>query len=80
MKSFEERLKRLEEINQEIANGSLGLNESVRNFELGIQLAKSLEKELARIEKRVEILNNRSDEPEESPNLELFSGFEETPE
>ncbi len=74
MKSFEERMGRLEEINQSIRQGQLPLTESVKLFEEGIQLSRSLEKELSQMEQRVEILKNSPDpdKKEEEPELELF--------
>ncbi|HOV63595.1 MAG TPA: exodeoxyribonuclease VII small subunit [Spirochaetia bacterium] len=72
MKSFEERLKRLEELNEKLKAGSIGLEEAVGIFEEGIRLAKGLEKDLAKIERRIEILVNEPEKPEDKPNLELF--------
>ena len=47
MKSFEERLTRLEELSEKIKDGNIPLEEAVALFEEGINLAKGLEKELA---------------------------------
>jgi len=76
MASFEERLKRLEEIGEQIRQGSLPLEESISLFEEGIKLARSLEKELAKIERRVEILVNRPEATDEPPQLELFNDLD----
>ena len=73
MKTFEERLKRLEELNDTMREGKLPLEEAVSCFEEGIKLAKGLEKDLTKIERKVEILVNKPDTPEDTPNLELFS-------
>jgi exodeoxyribonuclease VII small subunit len=72
MKSFEERLTRLEEINEEIQNSNIPLEKAVTLFEEGIGLSKGLEKELEKIERKIEILVNKPDKPEEKPELELF--------
>ena len=74
MKSFEERLVRLEELNEKIDEGNLPLEEAVALFEEGIALARGLEKELSKVERKIEILvdNAQSDEENEQPNLELF--------
>lgn len=72
MKSFEDRLARLEEINGKISEGEIPLEEAVSFFEEGIKLAKGLEKELAKIERKIEILVNEPETPEETPNMELF--------
>lgn len=78
MKTFEERLERLEEVTREIKGGELPLSEAVGRFEEGIKLAKALEKDLEKLEKKVEILLNPAltPTPAEEPNLELFSGLE----
>jgi exodeoxyribonuclease VII small subunit len=74
MKSFEDRLARLEELNEEINAGNVPLEEAVALFEEGIKLARGLEKELAKVERKIEILVDDTQEigPEGSPNLELF--------
>jgi len=77
MKSFEERLSRLEEVSEKIKGGDIPLEEAITLFEEGIKLAKSLEKELSKIEKKVEILVNQPESPQEAPVLELFSNLEE---
>jgi exodeoxyribonuclease VII small subunit len=72
MKSFEERMTRLEELNENLRKGSLPLEEALGTFEEGMKLAKGLEKELSKIERKIEILVNEPDTPGEKPNLELF--------
>lgn len=57
MKSFEERLGRLEEISQ-LVNDQCPLEEALSLFEEGLDLSRGLEKELAKIERKVEILKN----------------------
>lgn len=80
MKSFEERFKRLENLSEKLREGQIPLEEAVSIFEEGMKLAKELEKELAKIERKVEILVN---EPEkkggtaEEPALELFPELED---
>lgn len=73
VKKFEERLSHLEELNEKMKTGNIPLDEAVQLFEEGIGLAKSLEKDLSKIERKIEILVNEPDSPEEEPNLELFS-------
>ncbi len=72
MKGFEERLSKLEEITEQIQSGDLPLEQAVELFERGVTLARGLEKDLAKIERKIEILTNRPDTPEEPPELELF--------
>lgn len=72
MKNFEERLERLEELAETIKSPSLPLEDALSVFEEGIKLAKALEKELARIEAKVEILTTKSADEAGAPVLELF--------
>jgi exodeoxyribonuclease VII small subunit len=74
MKNFEERLERLEELGDTIRKPDIPLDEALKAFEEGIRLARTLEKDLEKVESRIEILmNNSEDPPEESPELELFA-------
>lgn len=72
MKSFEERLRRLEELSEKIREPELALEEAVAAFEEGVKLSKGLEKDLDRIEARVEILLNQPEPPDGKPELGLF--------
>ena len=69
---FEERLARLEAISEDLRRGQLGLESATGLFEEGIILARGLEKDLSRIERRVEILVNAPDAAGDTPVLELF--------
>ena len=77
MKTFEERLARLEELSEKIKEGDLPLEEAVSLFEEGIELSKGLEKELSKIERKVEVLINRPTEASEKPKMELFPEFDD---
>lgn len=72
MQSFEEKLERLEELSEQIKQGELSLDQAVSLFEEGIKLAKTLEKELAKVERKVEILLNNPTEQADKPTLDLF--------
>jgi len=72
MKGFEERLERLEEISELIRDGKLPIENALELFEEGMKLSKSLEKELTRIERRVEVLTNQPETAEDTPVFELF--------
>lgn len=72
MRKFEERLSRLEELAEKLREGEIPIEEATAYFEEGIKLARGLEKDLSRIERKVEILVNEPATPEEEPNLELF--------
>ncbi|MCL1954628.1 MAG: exodeoxyribonuclease VII small subunit [Brevinematales bacterium] len=77
MKSFEERLGRLETLGEQIRRTDIPLDEALKAFEEGIRLAKALEKDLEKIDNRIEILMNSADAPAgETPELELFDDGE----
>ncbi len=73
LKKFEERLARLEEINEKIKSADLPLEDALASFEEGIKLAKTLEKDIDKIESKVQILMNQPVQPQDKPELELFS-------
>jgi exodeoxyribonuclease VII small subunit len=73
MKNFEERLERLEILGEQIRRADIPLDQAIKAFEEGIKLARTLEKDLEKIESRIEILMNSADAvADESPELELF--------
>ena len=72
MKTFEERLTRLEAISETLRNEETGLEQAAELFAEGVKLAKDLEKELTRAERRVEQLLNEPDQAGDKPVLELF--------
>ena len=72
MKNFEERLARLEDLADKMREGNIPLDDAVSMFEEGIGLAKGLEKDLSKIEKKIEILVNKPEETGDEPTLELF--------
>lgn len=74
-KSFEERLARLEQVAERLKDGKIPLEEAIALFEEGSKLAKSLEKELARLERKVQVLSGTSDDGAE-PVLGLFPELE----
>jgi exodeoxyribonuclease VII small subunit len=77
MKKFEERLDRLEELSEEIRNPDLALEDALACFEEGIKLAKNLEKDLDRIEGKIQILMNQPATVDDKPELDLFSAQDE---
>ncbi len=72
MKSFEERLTSLEEVTEKLKAGKVSLEEALSLFEQGMKLSRGLEKELSRIEKKIEVLINEPEKDNEEPILELF--------
>jgi exodeoxyribonuclease VII small subunit len=79
MKKFEERLERLEELAQRIKEPDLPLEDAVAVFEEGVKLSKGLERDLDKIQGKVEILlGTKVDaEGEEKPDLDLFDEDDE---
>jgi len=74
MKKFEERLERLEELAERIKEPDLALEDAVAVFEEGIKLSKGLERDLDRMQGKVEVLLGTTvdDEGGEKPELDLF--------
>lgn len=59
--SFEQDLEKLEAIVNALEEGGLTLDESLKRFEDGIQLARRCEKALTETERRIEILLKSAD-------------------
>ncbi len=74
--SFEKDLERLESIVAALEEGGVPLEESLRQFEEGVRLARKCEEVLKSAEKRIELLlKNREGELETVP----FAGDDEAP-
>jgi exodeoxyribonuclease VII small subunit len=72
-KTLEERLARLEVLGDEIRKTDIPLDDALKAFEEGIKLARSLEKELEKIQNRIEILKSGTEaKAGDNPELELF--------
>jgi len=76
-KKFDERLHELEKLSEKMKDDNLGLEEALSVFEEGIKLARGLQKELEKIEGRVEILLNQPETKNEKPELGLFDSIDE---
>ena len=63
--SFENKMQELEQIVTELETGNLNLDESVKNFEKGMKIAKDCSKMLEETEKRITVLLNDDGEIEE---------------
>ena len=63
--SFEESMKKLEEIVTELENGKLNLDESVKKFEQGMKIAKQCNTILEEAEKKITILLEKDGELKE---------------
>lgn len=61
---FERSLSELEAIVEKLEHGDLTLDESLQQFERGVQLARSCQGALKQAEQKVEILLRKSGDPE----------------
>ncbi len=73
MKKFEERLEKLEEISNSIRSTDVPLEKALSLFEEGIKLAKGLEKDIDKMEGKIQVLLNQPVLPDEKPELDLFA-------
>lgn len=78
MKKFEERLQRLEEISEQMSGSDVQLEDAFALFEEGIKLSDSLEKDVQKLEGKVQILMNgeqlaKAEENQVQPLFDLFS-------
>ncbi|HBG35615.1 MAG TPA: exodeoxyribonuclease VII small subunit [Treponemataceae bacterium] len=73
MAQFEKQLERLEEISASIKKSDISMEEALGFFEEGIQLAKKMEKDLEKIETKIQVLMNAPVRVEDKPELDLFS-------
>lgn len=62
-KSFEEKLKELEDLVNDLEKGELPLEESIAKFENGINISKECHKKLEEAEKKINILIGDNEEP-----------------
>ncbi len=78
MENFEQKLARLEELSADIKRTDISLEDALKDFEEGITLSKTLEKELEKIEGKIQILTNQPVPPSPvsqgiPPQMDLFS-------
>ncbi|MBQ0039031.1 MAG: exodeoxyribonuclease VII small subunit [Treponema sp.] len=72
MTNFEEKLEKLEQLSANIKQSDISLEDALKNFEEGIKIAKTLEKELDKMEGKIQILMNGGETKESKPELSLF--------
>jgi exodeoxyribonuclease VII small subunit len=60
-KTFEQSLKQLEQVVQELEAGDLPLEKAIKKFEEGIQLSKFCSQKLDEIEKKITVLMEDSE-------------------
>ncbi len=63
--NFETALEELETLVERMENGESSLEDSLKDFERGIELTRSCQTALAEAEQKVEILLKKDGEPEE---------------
>ncbi len=85
--TFEEALRRIEEIVQELESGRIGLDDAIVRYELGVRLIKHCRQILTRAERRVRLLVGEDEEgnailtefAEESVSASSAEEFEDPP-
>lgn len=63
--NFEENIEQLEKIVQELENGNLNLDDSIKKFEEGMTISKKCNEILEEAEKKITILIKKDDKIEE---------------
>ena len=73
--TFEENLKKLEQLTTDIKRSDISLEDALKDFEEGIKLASGMEKQLDEIEGKIQILMNEPNpmSKDNPPQMELFS-------
>lgn len=66
-KTFEETIKELEQVVNELEKGDLSLDAAIEKFENGIKLSKECESKLDSAEKKINVLVNGDGKLEEAP-------------
>lgn len=74
MNNFEENLKKLEKITNDIKKSDISLEDALKNFEEGIKLAAGMEKQLDEIEGKIQILMNEP-QPQDENNKPVLDSF-----
>ena len=59
--SFEQSINELEDIARKLEDGSIGLEESIAEFEKGVKLAKFCHNKLEEAERKIEIIQKGND-------------------
>ena len=75
MNTFEENLSKLEQLTTDIKRSDISLEDALKDFEEGINLASGMEKQLDEIEGKVQILMNEPNPMDKGnePQLDIFS-------
>lgn len=73
-KTFESALKRLEKITEELESGELSLENSLKKFDEGVQLADFCNTQLSEAKAKVEILIQKNGQLKPEPYQGINSG------
>lgn len=79
-RTFENALTKLEQITEELENGDLSLEKSLKKFDEGISLVEYCNSTLADAKAKVELLLEKKDKITAIPFDELKDGDQELPE
>ncbi len=74
MKSFEDSIKALEKIIEELEQGDLPLDAALKKFEEGVKLIKACNKKLDEAEQKIELILKDEEEVKTVPFGEKESG------
>ncbi len=79
MNNFEENLKKLESITNDIKRTDISLEDALKDFEEGIKLAAGMEKQLDEIEGKVQILMNEPNpmSKDNPPQMDVYENKNE---
>ena len=74
MANFEENLSKLEQLARDIKRSDISLEDALKDFEEGIKLARGMEKEIDKIEGKIQQLMNQPDQEKNiPPQMDLFN-------
>lgn len=76
-KTFESALQRLEAITEEMENGELSLENSLKKFDEGIKLAQFCNAQLEDAKEKIEMLIDKGDHIESEPYQEKNSEYKD---
>ena len=64
MGTFEDKLKQMEKIAKQLQDSDTELEKAVELYEEGMKIAKDVDKQLSKIERRIEIVTSSCDDEE----------------
>ena len=76
--TFEQKLDKLEDISKALQDPSTDLLKAVDLYEEGMKLASSIDSELSKVERRIEIVTSKPGESPEGVMTEQYGGNPDT--